>query len=434
MKKVISLAIVALICVSVLCVPPAEARRKHKGLRVGSAQWTYFWNVFWLANWRRWSQVPGFLPPPKLDVTGTVLPISPPLVIPVIPPTPKPFAPPTPANATTLTFNNASGTDVYLCVSTQSGLQPCSAGSIMQDGCPSNVSQLAILDLGTNQQGTFVQWPTSAPTNGWYLWQNGHTLQVYNNMTNPYTGQNNGCMQGLIFAVNVWGANCACNFTTPGVPPPAGSQTCNGFPDTDHTSANYNSDTPATYTLLPNGSSAVEPTLNLPGLQCNLPYGNNPHEGLDITCVNGSNAIFQMAITPPAGGPYFTYNVGNGSQTATGTFTTQNSWVLVNPVTPPIPLPAPPRPSCDDNCIDPANPPFSRAGVYPYGATVCVVNPDPTAPCNPAADPYAQNKQFCAAASGSGCNFDRAPATGQVFGGTVAVTYTGPATPPPFCP
>lgn len=429
MKKFITLALIVFVCFSLVCVPDADARRR-RGLKVGSPQWYFFWNMFWLANWRKWIEIPGYTNP-TYQVTGTVLPFSTPPATPVAT---TPFVPPSPAGATTLTFNNASGTDVYLCVSTQSGALPCTAGSVMQDGCPYTVSQLGILDLGTNQSASFVQWPSSAPTNGWYLWKNGHTLQVYNNTTNPYTGKNNGCLQGLIFGVNVWGANCACNFTTPGVPVPAGSKMCNGFPNTDPTSPTYNSDTPASYTLLPNGSSAFEPTLNLPGLQCNQPYGNNPHESVDITCVNGSNAIFQVTITPPSGGPYFTYNVGNGNQTATSSITTQNSWVIVNPVAPPQPLPQPPRSSCDDNCIDQGNPPFSRAGVFPYGATVCTTNPDPNAPCNTTADPYANYKQFCGAAAGSGCNFDRQPASGQVFGGTVAVTYIGPATPPPFCP
>ncbi|MDZ4731733.1 MAG: hypothetical protein SH820_17525 [Xanthomonadales bacterium] len=284
------------------------------------------------------------------------------------------------------------------------------------------------MDLATNQSGSFVQWPSTSPQNGWYLWKNGHTLQVFNNMTNPYTGLNNGCLQGLVFGVNIWGANCGCNFQTPGVPVPPGDFLCNGFPDTDPTSPTYNNDTPSTYTLVPNGSTAFEPSLNLPGLQCNLAFGNNPHESYDITCVNGSNAIFSVTMTPPAAGPYFTYNVGNGSQSATTTFTTQNSWVLVNPPTV--------KASCDDNCIDPsaAIPGSSRAGVFPYGATVCTSNPDPNPPCTNTADPYVLNKQFCAATAGSGCNFDRQPNAGQVFGGTLAVTYTGPATPPASCP
>lgn len=172
---------------------------------------------------------------------------------------------------------------------------------------------------------------------------------------------------------------------------------------------------------IPNGVNQAEPTLNMPGTIGGVTSAlAGVGESCDITCLNGANALIQLAITPPSAAidpQLWTYDV---SQTvpASSTFTTENSWVLYAP-------PGSQNPGCDDNCSP------ERPAVYPFGCSQCNKFPDPAPPCG----------QYCASANGlapnTGCNISRSPnlnnPVGQQYGGTVQYTYMGPAIPPSSC-
>jgi hypothetical protein len=273
---------------------------------------------------------------------------------------------------------------------------PAPGGAIEQDGCPTAVSELNVVENG--QSTPFRQF--GAATQGWFALKRGHRVQIVNIKKDPYTGQNNGCLQGLVIGFGQFGNSCPGNTlqTVPAFPDPI-----TGLPISPPI-------------LLPNGSNSFEPTLNLPHKIKNQPGGGNI-ESVDISCVNGANSTIQVQLTPPANGPYWVYNggtTGGGNMTFKTTTSGQNSWVNI-------------AGKCDNNCLDPAtNAP--RPGVYPYGCTMCNVANDPNAPCR---------QQFCHVNNGlpnnTGCGFNRGPIGNQQFGGDIVVNYMGPLSPPPSC-
>ena len=287
------------------------------------------------------------------------------------------------------------------------GVQCQLPGALVQDGCTTNISDMAIIDLtagGTSAPQSFTTYSGYNQGQGVFTLASLHQYEIVNLKTNPFSSpanQQQNCLQGLIISFNQWNScptTPAPAFPVPFVAGPA----------------------------IPNGSNGAEPTLNIPGTISGTPVaGTGSIEGCDISCVNGANSIVKLTITspsqPPAGGSQalaWLYDA-SGSIGAGQSFSTQNSWVNV-------------ADKCDDNCymIVSGNK-VDRPGVFPYGCTQCNVNPDPKPPC----------QQFCAAQNGlssnKGCTFNRAaqtanPATSQ-FGGTVEFSYLSPAVPTPNC-
>jgi hypothetical protein len=189
----------------------------------------------------------------------------------------------------------------------------------------------------------------------------------------------------------------------------------------------------------PNGVNGFEGSINLTGIDAtNNTFAQAP-ESIDITCLGGANSKMTAQITPPVGGPYWTYNAGpkgGGTITYKSTSTMQNSWVkIVNGST---------TAGCDDNCVDPRTG-LARPGVFPYGCSICNAFPDPAPACGTKVSGggnYAS--QFCGAKNylpapnpgQNGCQFNRGPLAnaGQKFGGTIKLIYYGPLTPPTTCP
>jgi len=316
-------------------------------------------------------------------------------------------APVTLEESTRLILRNASSSDVTCMV-----VVPAPGGAIEQDGCPTAVSDLRFLVPENSEPQKFEQF--GASTQGWLRIPPGHMAEIVNAKVDPYTNQRNFCLQGLVVGFGQFGNSCAGD-TLQQVP---------AFPDAIP-GPNFNKPISPPI-LLPNGSNSAEPSLNLPHKIRNAP-GGGANESVDISCVNGVNCTLQMKVTPPSGGPYWAYNGGTksgGDKHFTSTLTAQNSWVNI-------------AGRCDDNCVD-RETGLPRPGVYPYGCTMCNIFPDPAPPCPPPNRSGAYPSQFCAVQNGlppnNGCGFNRSPAAGQRFGGTIEVTYLGPLAPPARCP
>ncbi len=295
------------------------------------------------------------------------------------------------------------------------------------DGCPTGtISTLRYINITAGGQPLpLTQFAT--PTAGWFTLPAGQKAQIINMGINPYTRQVSSCLQGMVMGFNQFGNQCADPFNGVaggGAPNCSGSKPTN-FPNTvAGPTFNQAVSPPA---CLPNGSNAFEFTLNLPGTIAGQKVFNGTtaptQEATDISCVNGANSKLTVQITPPAGGPYWSTNLGpalGGVKFFTGT--TQfgpNSWVNI-------------AGKKDDNCVDPTTG-WARPGIYPYGCTICNVLPDAKAPCLP---PPASSSQFCAAKNGlsanNGCGYARNPLVPgiQKFGGTLQVNYYGPLQPP----
>lgn len=284
-----------------------------------------------------------------------------------------------PSTVTHLLVSNPTSQPVTMYVTLQAH------SAYTEDGCTNDVSDLQMVNMTTGQpqtsspltgsgtQGTFVIPATITNTS---------TYELINTLQNPYAQggpQQQNCLQGMEIT---FGYGPSCPITN----------------------------------VVPNGVNGGEPTLNLPGTINGASGGNaGTGEAFDITCVNGANSLIQATITAPSlavDPQLWTYDI---SQTIGGgkSYSTSNSWVYVSG-------------QCDDNCSP------ERPGVFPFGCTQCNRFPDPGPPCG----------QFCAAANGlapnKGCLFSRSPNLTQSvtaqFGGTVEVSYTGPAHPPATCP
>jgi len=216
------------------------------------------------------------------------------------------------------------------------------------------------------------------------------TYELVSTLTNPFAGgapAEQNCLQGL---TATFGAYQQC---------PGGSAP---FPGGGP---------------VPNGVNQYEPTLNLPGTVGGTVVGGN--ETMDITCVNGANSVIQVTINSPAINNQWTYD-STKTIPLGGSLTSANSWVKAG------------AGGCDDNCkVTVGGVTTDRPFVYPFGCTMCNIFPNPVFTCG----------QFCAAQNGLpanvGCTIDRSPGSGietTKFGGTVLVTYLGPATPPATCP
>lgn len=308
-----------------------------------------------------------------------------------------------PSSVTRLNISNKTASPVTI------GLQCQLPGTIVQDGCTTNISDMRIIDIALGGPQTLQSFTTYAgynPGQGTFVLAPLHMYEIVNLKTNPFStpaNQQQNCLQGLIVSFGQWNSCPAIKPNTPAFPVPF-------TPGPD----------------IPNGSNAAEPSLNLPStINGAAVAGTGSTEVCDITCVNGANSILKLTITspsqPPAGGTQalpWTYDA-SGSIAAGQSFSTTNSWVNV-------------KDKCDNNCFVLVNGiAVDRPGVFPYGCTQCNKNPDPAPPCG----------QFCAAQNGlppnTGCTFNRAPqknnpVTAQ-FGGTVDFSYLSTAVPPSGC-
>jgi hypothetical protein len=316
-----------------------------------------------------------------------------------------------PAWATKMVFYNASNADCVVLVALSGNTA----------GCPQNVVPLRYVDFTANGAAL----PLTQFTNinkGWFLLKRGHTVQLYSTTVSSGSSTPNYCLDSFNIGFQGIGNTCPVNGTS--------TATMN-FPNSTP-GPNFNQDV-SKYTPIPaiakpkNGTNGFEGSIN-------LTTANAP-ESVDISCVNGANSKIQMQITPPVGGPYWTYNAGpqaggNISYATTANF--ENSWLNVQPTG---------TTGCDDNCVDPKTG-LARPGVFPYGCSICNHFPDPAPPCGGSGYPA----QYCAAKNfnqspnpgSNGCQLNRspllgAPLTQQKFGGTVLVTYYGPLTPPVKC-
>jgi hypothetical protein len=331
--------------------------------------------------------------------------------------------------ATKVVIYNASNADVACLLTTPT--------SSAYDGCPASISYIQAIDL---TQGN-VQLPVTPFQNnsqGWFQVKRGHQVQIVNIAVNPYTRQQNYCLDSINIGFGQLPNRCPDVYQSSG-------HTL--FPNTTPGSTFNN----PIIIPLPNGSNALEFSLNLPGTSKGSPAPAN--EALDVSCVNGANSSLLVQLIPPSGGPYWLTNLGTkggGLSSGSGTIvngiaTLQNSWVKI---------PSNPRtPGCDDNCVDPKTG-LARPGIYPYGCSICNVFPDPCPPCGL---PTTTSKnacygghpesQFCSARNGlpanNGCLYNRTPLAQpgaaqptngiQRFGGTVQCTYLGPLAPPQTC-
>lgn len=301
-----------------------------------------------------------------------------------------------PSSVTHLVVSNKTASAVTI------GLQCQLAGPIVQDGCTTNISDMAIIDITAG--GTPQSFTTFSSSQGTLALASMHQYEIVNLKTNPFSSpanQQQNCLQGLIISFGQWNS-CPASpgpaFPIPFVAGPA----------------------------IPNGSNAAEPSLNLPSTIGGSPIpGTGATEVCDITCVNGANSILKLTITspsqPPTGGSQALPWAYDASSTigAGQSFSTTNSWVNVSG-------------QCDDNCYKIVNGnKVDRPGVFPYGCSQCNIFPDPGPPCG----------QFCAAQNGlpanKGCTFNRAPQTANAvtsqFGGTVEFSYLSKAVPPASC-
>lgn len=306
-----------------------------------------------------------------------------------------------PSTVTRLIISNKTGSPVTI------GVQCQLPGALVQDGCTTNISDMAIMDVTSGATPTPQAFTTFSTGQGTYALASMHRYEIVNLKTNPFSvpaNQQQNCLQGLIVSFGQWNN---CPVTPPNVAP--------AFPIPFVAG-------PA----IPNGSNGAEPTLNIPSTINGVAVtGTGSTEVCDITCVNGANSILKLTITSPSQAPAggsqalpWLYDA-SGSIGAGQSFSTTNSWVNI-------------ADKCDDNCYKIVNGvQTDRPGVFPYGCTQCNINPDPKPPCG----------QFCAAqnglASNTGCTFNRAAQTANPvtarFGGTVEFSYLSPAVPTPAC-
>jgi hypothetical protein len=328
-----------------------------------------------------------------------------------------------PTWATKMLMYNASNADCVVLVVVQGKVT--SGNAPPQEGCPSDIRLLRYLDLGATAGPQQLTVFTNTAT-GWFLLKRGHTVQMYSTSVNPLTGQPTYCLQG--FNIGFQGQSAACPLLS--MP----------FPNTT-VGPQFNQDvskyaSPPAVTLPKNGVNGFEGSINLTGIESTTHVYTPAPEAVDITCLGGANSKLTAQITPPAGGPFWTFQAGpkaGGNLTYTRTATFQNSWVKI--------VSGNPAAGCDDNCVDPRTG-LARPGIFPYGCSTCNAYPDPAPPCGiKQGKPYAS--QFCAARNflpsppgGEGCQLNRnAPTgTGQKFGGTIKLVYYGPITPPTTCP
>lgn len=308
--------------------------------------------------------------------------------------------------ATNLICYNASNNDAQMVITTQG------PGPNVEDACPTSISVLRAIDISASNANVPIT-PINA-SQGWCVIKRGHKIQIVNVSINTYTHAVSSCLQATNVCFNaVWGC--------PGIQYPA----------------------PWTGKLQidPNGSCAVEPTLNMPGtINGKYTAGNALAEVVDLSCLKGANATLAVTFTPPAGGPYWFTQLGvnTGAQQPNTTFTTpytiRNSWVDITK-------------GCDNNCVDPATG-LARPGVFPYGCTQCNLYPDPATRI--VGQECAIAAQFCAARNnlppvsnvqGTGCQLTRDPVVSKSatynpifnWGGTVLITFMGPLSPPGTC-
>ncbi|MBU6451789.1 MAG: hypothetical protein KGS72_08435 [Cyanobacteria bacterium REEB67] len=331
--------------------------------------------------------------------------------------------------ATKIVLYNASPADAVVLVVIQGKVHGGNAPA--QDGCPSDIRYMRYVDLTANSTPQALTLFTN-PSTGWFTLKRGHSAQVYSVSVNPNTKLQSYCIQG--FNIGFQGQSAACPLvampfpnTTPG---PQFNQDISAYPS--HPAIAFP----------PNGVNGFEGSVNLTGLITNAgttTYTPAP-ESVDITCLGGANSKMKMQITPPVGGPYWTYNSGpaaGGTLTYRTTANFQNSWVkIINGDT---------TKGCDDNCVDPKTG-LARPGVFPYGCSICNAFPDPAPACGTKIAPATQNyaSQFCGAKNllpapnpgQNGCQLNRSAVQGQLqkFGGTIQVTYVGPLSPPAVCP
>jgi hypothetical protein len=308
--------------------------------------------------------------------------------------------------ATKWVLYNASNADVTCMVVAQN-----LGGVNQQDGCPiGSLSAIKIIDLtGKSAPQSLV--PFGTPVKCWFKLKRGQKVQLVNLGLSPKTKQPTYCLPGLTVGFGQIPYSCADTSTQPS------GRTA--FPDTKP-GKNYNQ---LIYPALPNGSTGVEATLNMPGtFNGQAQPGLTTNEAVDITCLAGANCTLVGQLIPPAAGPYWTTDMGpkgGGAKRFKSPVSFQNSWVDVRTA------------GCDDNCVDPKTG-LARPGVYPYGCSQCNEFPDKAPQCT--GKPYPD--QFCAAKNGlpwnNGCNFTRSPLVNgvQKFGGTFLVTYKGPLSPP----
>ncbi|MBP9094708.1 hypothetical protein KBI23_27055 [bacterium] len=306
-----------------------------------------------------------------------------------------------PSTVTHLIISNKTGSPVTI------GVQCQLPGALVQDGCTTNISDMAIIDVTSGATPTPQAFTTFSTGQGTYALASMHQYEIVNLKANPFSvpaNQQQNCLQGLIVSFGQWN-NC------PVIPP------------------NVTPAFPIPFVAgpaIPNGSNGAEPTLNIPSTINGVAVtGTGSTEVCDITCVNGANSILKLTITSPSQAPAggsqalaWLYDA-SGSIGAGQSFSTTNSWVNI-------------ADKCDDNCYKLVNGvQTDRPGVFPYGCTQCNINPDPKPPCG----------QFCAAqnglASNTGCTFNRAAQTANPvtarFGGTVEFSYLSPAVPTPAC-
>ena len=315
--------------------------------------------------------------------------------------------------ATTLIFYNRTANPVAVMVAVP-GL-PCKMPCIQGDGCPNGtVANLRTIDISAGGQPTsLTQFGT--PAQGWFILPAGHRVQVINMALNPTTRMVSSCFQGVLFGFGQVGNSC----------PDFAATAQTAFPVT---SPGPLFNTPISPGIkLPNGSNAFEASLNLPGTVGGATTVSGVKvpvaEGMDISCVDGANSLLEVSMTPPVAGPYWNtlLSSAQGGLTYYKTTTTMaNSTVDI-------------AKKIDKNCVDPATG-YARPGIFPYGCSQCNTYPDPKPPCFQG-QVQGYPAQICAAKNGlvpnNGCLFNRSPlVTGiQKFGGTVQVTYLGPAIP-----
>jgi len=279
-------------------------------------------------------------------------------------------------------------------------------GAIVQPGCTTNVTQLAVTDMTAGgvpmQVGALAGTSNSA---GFFPMAPGHTYELQSMLANPSpiggANPNQNCLQGIAVS---FGQEFACPACCPNTP---------AFP------VQY-----VAGPTIPNGVNAAEVTLNPPNA--------GSTEVTDISCVNGANSTIALTIVPPPpANPQWTY--GNNIVVSAPT-TTENSWVSL-------------ALKEDDNCLikykmNGKHITAERIGVYPYGCTLCDVMPDPVYGCPSLANvtgapgctagTLGNYAQFCAKKSAN-CQFNRGQNSGlqtTQFGGVVTFTYMGPLAPP----
>jgi hypothetical protein len=287
-----------------------------------------------------------------------------------------------PTTVTRVMISNSTSAPVTIGVTVQV------PGAGTQDGCAATIGNLFLIDSGGNLNALTVN-PGNG-NQGTFAIAGGSVYELVSTLTNPNpvggAPASQNCLQGLTvtFAAYQQCPNGGAPFPVP--------------------------------SSVPNGVNQYEPTLNLPGTIGGNHVGGN--ETMDITCVNGANSILQVTINSPSATNLWTYDQSKTVPSG-GSITSQNSWVNV-------------AQKCDDNCsITVGGVTTDRPFVYPFGCTQCNRLPDPAPPCG----------QFCAAQNGlppnTGCTIDRSPGSGietTQFGGTVLVSYLGPAIPPATCP